>query len=132
MSWIKTYLTLVIFLIGFGSSQADAAEARAHRGPIDGVPAGAAGDDAAGLTGADHRPTPTRPVHTSAQLDVLIETPPIQGDRPSVEFSTQLDSLVPALPSLIDTSPSATQRCCPSRWPATTARRLTWLQRFLF
>ena len=134
MQWIQAFLTLIVLLIGFAPSKAEAAEERPR--PIDGAPADTAcGVIHAGLPGADSHRMSTPPVDLSVAFDSLIQASPLLADTSSVGLSAPLEkSLVPVQPLLIETPPVAVthQHRCPTGWPATAVRRLTWLQRFLF
>jgi hypothetical protein len=128
MRWIQASLTLVVLLIGLALSKAGAAEERPVR------------IDAAwevvhdGLLGADSHPGPIPSFNLAEPFDSLILSLPLLADTPYDGLLLSLDSLIPALAFLVQDPPVAVicQRRCPAGWPATTVRRLTWLQRFLF
>src|SRR3954468_14398706 len=128
MRWIQALLTLVVLLVGLALGKAGAAEERPVR--IDAA-CGIAHD---GLLGADLQPESTPSFNRAEPFDSLILSLPLLADTPSDGLLPSLDSLIPALAVLVQDPPVAVicQDQCPAGWPATAARRLTWLQRFLF
>jgi hypothetical protein len=125
MRWIQASLTLVVLLIGLALGKAGAAEDRP--GPIDSAPAD-------GVLGADSHQGPIPSFNLADPFDSLILSHPFLAAPPNVGLWPHLDSLIPALPFLVETPPGAVigQHRRPAGWPVTTVRRLTWLQRFLF
>jgi hypothetical protein len=128
MRWIQASLTLVVLLIGLALCKAGAAEERPVR--IDAA-CGVAHD---GLLGADFHPGPIPSFNLAEPFDSLIRSLPLLADTPYDGPLPSLGSLIPALDFLVQDPHVAVifQRRCPAGWPATTVRRLTWLQRFLF
>jgi hypothetical protein len=132
MRWIESFLTLTILLICLALGKAATGEPPSR---ADVAPTSTACEviHVASLR-ADFSLPPAPFVDLSAHFDSLIQAPSFLAETPSVGLSAPFDNLVPALPFQIDTSPiaAAPQRQCPTGWPAMSARRITWLQRFLF
>jgi hypothetical protein len=88
------------------------------------------------LPGADFHPGPFPSFNLAEPFDSLILSLPLLADTPDDGLlpSLDCDSLIPALAFLVQDPPVAVigRHHSPSGWPATSAGRLTWLQRFLF
>ena len=128
MRRIQAFLTLVVLLVGLALSNTGAAE----EWP---VPIDAASEVVQeGSLEADFHPGPIRSFNLAEPFDSLILSLPLLADIPYDGLSPSLDSLIPALASLVQDPPVAVicESRCPAGWPLTAAARLTWLQRFLF
>jgi hypothetical protein len=128
MRWTQAFLTLVVLLVGLAWSKAGAAEERPVR--IDGACGAAHG----GSLGAGFSPEPTPAFNRAEPFDSLTLSLPLLAESPYDGLSSSHDSLTPALAFLVQDPPVAAicQDRRPAGWPVTAARRLTWLQRFLF